>query len=67
MILTLAFRIMSHNVTRGMIAELKLSKTAAALKQSTNVASQRTLKVRLDLSHFGMPERTFSCSHANLL
>ena len=47
---------MSHG---GMDAELKLSETAAA--------SRRTLKVRLDLSRFGMPERTFSCSHANLL
>ena len=42
-----------------MDAELKLSETAAA--------SQRTLKVRLDLSRFGMPERTFSFSQANLL
>ena len=55
---------MSHS---GMDAELKLSETAAASKQSTNVVSQWTLKVRLDLSRFGMPERTFFCSHANLL
>ena len=51
----------------GMDAELKLSETAATSKQSTNVMSQQTLKVHLDLSHFGMPEHTFSCPHANLL
>ena len=45
----------------------RVQHSAAVSKQSTNVALQRTLKARLVLSRFGMPERTVLRSHANLL